>query len=118
MNTIIQPGSKEWLAERRKHLCASDAPAVLGMSNEKYSTVFDVCLEKWGEAPEKEMTEQMQRGITLQPAIARAYEIKNGVKLLPEKFIVHPDHKWMAATPDGAIEGGDKNVQIKTHVHW
>jgi putative phage-type endonuclease len=112
----IKPGTPEWLEARRSKFCASDAPRALGFS--RFGTGVDVCLEKWGQAKDEE-TPQMRRGLALEPAVARAYELRFGVHLEPEQFVIHPKIDWMAATPDRLVPGGkNKHLQIKTHVDW
>jgi putative phage-type endonuclease len=114
--TDFVPGSDEWLEERRKYICGTDAPKILGKS--RYGAPHDVCLDKWGEAPSVEVTPAMTRGHDLQDPIALAYQKLIGDKLLPEVFVTHPKKDWMAATPDARVDGKSKHIQIKTHVDW
>lgn len=121
--TEIIPGTPEWLEERRKYICASDAPKILGFS--RWGTGLDVCIDKWGEKKAEPPTLVQRRGLVLQDAVAEAYRLRTGCEVGAEAFLVHPKYDWMAATPDGQIiDGppggfdGKKHVQIKTHTTW
>lgn len=110
-----------WLAERRKYMGASDAPAAMGMS--RYRSPVEVALEKrrprTSEEHQELETEQQRRGHMLEPVVAELYARQFiSYKLLPTAHVVHPDIPWMAATPDRFIDGEPRLLECKTHSAW
>ena len=67
----------EWLQARRKSVGASDVPAILGLS--PWASPMSVWAEKVGiEAPPPENEELLAWGLTMEPAIAAAYQRQTG----------------------------------------
>lgn len=60
-----------WHTERRKGIGGSDVAALMGEG--KYSTEFDVWLEKTGRVTDKELTIQMEMGARMESAIAEKF---------------------------------------------
>lgn len=111
----ILPGTHAWLEARRKYVCSTDVPKIMGKS--RYGGPYEVCLHKWNEEPPAgETSEVAHRGLILEKAVAMAYSVKNGVTVTEPFFCIHPEHDFMAGTPDGRIKDDDKkHIQIKTH---
>ena len=111
MNIIECKNRAEWL-ERRKHsLGASDVAAVLGAN--PWRSPLEVYTDKLGLLPEKEVTEGMEWGLRLEPAIAEKYaeETKREVSHLGQYTIIqHPDYPWLHATLDRVISDPVKGV--------
>lgn len=111
MSAAIKPNTQEWLAERRKYLCASDAPAALGLS--PWKSPLQVYLDKTGQLPEEGENDAMRRGQLLEYPIRRAYEIATGNPAGDADFCVSAKYPWMACTPDAVLENGSL-LEIKT----
>jgi putative phage-type endonuclease len=102
---------KEWLAERRTGIGGSDVAGILGLS--RWTTPYQVYLDKIGEAPPTEDNAPMRWGRYLEPVIRQAYSDETGreVRLMP--MVRHPLHEFMFANLDGFTDGG-RLVEIKT----
>jgi putative phage-type endonuclease len=104
---------EDWLAERKKGICSSDAAALLGIS--PWNTAFSIYADKLGMLPEQPMTEAMKWGLRHEPAIAAAYEEETGAELTGPRGSLHrhKDQRWMLATPDRITTAG-RIVELKT----
>ena len=107
----IVPGSKEWHEKRRKGIGASDAAVVCGLS--KWSTPYDLYLEKIGEKEPQEETEVMRRGKMLEVPMEIIYGKNHDCRTGPERHCQHPEIEWMTATPDREV-GNNLDLEIKT----
>lgn len=95
---------------------ASEISAVAGMN--PYASPWDVWCRKTGETPDLAMTEPMEWGHRLEPAIRQKYadDTKETVHV-PASSLFHPEHLWARATPDGiALHGPDMSGLI--HTTW
>lgn len=111
------PNTKEWLEARKNYMGASDAPAALGMSS--WVSPYGIwCSKQPDTVVDTNQTPQQRRGHVLENAVALAYADIMGVILQPSQHVVHPDHEWMACTPDRFISGELRHIQIKTHSSW
>ena len=93
----------EQLEMRKTKLTASDWAAVMGLN--KYRNAIDVFLEKTGKSEPFEGNEYTHFGNKLEPVILAEYAERMGVTVTPSGTIVHPEHDWIAATPDGIVDG-------------
>jgi len=112
--------TEEWLAERKKYIGSSDAPAALGMS--RYKSPVDVAIDKRtartsDQHPEPD-TPAQHRGHVLEPVVASLFERQTGLQVSETPARVHPEHDWMAASCDRIVEGEDAILECKTHVCW
>jgi putative phage-type endonuclease len=113
----------EWLRERGKYMGSSDAPAALGMS--RWRDPVEVAREKkktrTGDVHPQPETDAQRRGHVLEPVVARLYELATDAVLSECDSVVHPDHPWMAASPDRAVVNDETDpaanilCEIKTH---
>jgi putative phage-type endonuclease len=112
--------TEKWLRERRKYMGSSDAPAAFGMS--RYRNPIDVAQDKRqarvSDEPPEPDTPQQHRGHVLEAVVAALYEERTGKTLCVAKSVVHPEHDWMAASPDRWVAGENVIVEIKTHNVW
>jgi putative phage-type endonuclease len=109
--TLITPDNRDaWLEERRLVIGGSDAANVVGLGRD---SPVDTWQEKLGLAPPRVVTDEMRWGSKLEPLIAREYCERNGVELVQQLYVVHPDVPYMAATLDGVRPDGGL-VEIKT----
>lgn len=103
-------GSVAWLAHRRDHIGASDAPIIMGES--PWKTPYQLWLDKQGLSLPQEMTPAMQRGVDLEPEARAAFENEVGVSVFPQ-VIYHPEISFMMASMDGMSLDGSLTVEIK-----
>lgn len=106
---------QDWLAERRKAITASDAAAILGLNPSRPPIAV------WIEKMHPEMVENsdiqelLDFGLDVEPALARAYERKTGLKIERPGFeLVHHDkYPEISCTIDGISRDPRKLVQFK-----
>lgn len=101
--------TKAWIDFRRRHICASDAPAILGMS--PYKNIDDLYKEKT-QGFEQITNPYMQRGLDLEPIALEMFEKETGLILFP-CVGVHDSNEWMAASFDGVTIDRKYIVEIK-----
>lgn len=106
---------EQWLARRKVGIGSSDAAAVCGL--DPYRTPLEVyCSKTDDHEPTGELPADpaMRWGLLLEPAIARAYEIETGRKVIEPEPANHPQLEWMGATADRISCDGERLVEIKT----
>jgi putative phage-type endonuclease len=72
-----------------------------------------------GRIPAEELcqgNEDTRRGQDLEPVARRAYELRFNKVCPPCDFVVHPQHIWLGATPDGLV-GDSGLLEIKCPMH-
>jgi predicted phage-related endonuclease len=115
----VKQGSPEWLALRAQHYCASDAPAMLGLS--KYKTRNDLIREKaTGYTPEVDAGTQMlfDRGHHAEAMIRPAVEHMIGEDLFPAVGTDVVDGLPLLASFDGITMGEDVQFEHKLYAQW
>ena len=105
----LRQQTKEWLEFRRNHICASDAPIIMG--NNPYKKIHQLYDEKI-KCYESVPNQYMKRGLELEPIALQAFEKETGLIMFPV-VAVHDDLGWMAASFDGMTIEGDSIVEIK-----
>jgi len=127
--------TEEQLALRRTKITATDAAKVCGVSN--YGGPLDVQLEKQGRGVVIDENDRMRWGNILEGPIREDFAQRMDVAIAVPGTLIHPEHDWAAATPDGivypggtplahgtAFSYGPENVnpigghEIKTHTSW
>lgn len=105
--------STEWLELRAKGLGASDMAAVMGVS--PYKTAYQLWAEKTGAIEPPKLGAAAQRGVLLEDAVARYYELERDVKLRKSNGVVRllEQPRFMASL-DRTIVGDRGIVEIKT----
>lgn len=99
-----EPYTDEWYEKRRDSIGASEAAAVCGLS--RYAQPLDVYNSKvhWtgGKVSRHDQTTpEMRRGHIFESAVLQLYGDKIGGTLYTDvPMLIHPQHKWMVATPD------------------
>lgn len=118
---IYEPGSPEWLAERRGpdgdwYITSTDVPAILGVS--PWASEGDVARSKLdGEQPEvdAETARRFRLGHAMEEIIAREDEIEHGYPLVTMgEIFVHPEIAWARTSLDYARHDRSTIVEIKT----
>lgn len=105
MSDIIQPGSAEWHEARRLGIGGSDAAAALGMS--KWTTPYQLYMQKIGEADPEDETWEMARGKAMEPLLRQHYADTTRREIrLPGAAMQHPKHSFMRYNPDGLSDDG------------
>lgn len=109
MNAVLnaQPDqrSPEWYANRVGRITASRVGAILGLS--KYRTrddvMRDMVREALGAPREFVSNEATEYGQAHEADALAEYEQRFAVMVEPSPLVVHPDHDWLAASPDGLV---------------
>lgn len=106
----VEQGSFEWLQMRQKHVCASDAPIIMGVS--PWRTRDQLLWEKigWGEA--QEINSAMKRGMILEKPARKCAEEMLENFYLPGVF-VSQKYSWMLASIDGVCIDNKSILEIK-----
>jgi putative phage-type endonuclease len=112
----VQQNQRElWLAERRRRLCGSDAPALLGES--PYGSLYGLWLDKTGQSVDEPQNDAMRRGHWLEPHLADWFSEKTGLAVRRCGMLAARDRDHMGTNPDRFSEDGGV-VEIKsTSVH-
>lgn len=114
MNAQPLQRSEDWFAARVGKITASRVGAILGVS--KYRTAEDVMRsmvrEAFGAAPEFIGNEATRYGEAHEQDALDSYTFATDSVVTPSAAVVHPDHPWLAASPDGLV-GDDGLVECK-----
>lgn len=104
-------GSEAWLKHRKKHIGASDVPAILGYS--PYQTAFNIWEQKTSKftAGYKEATWAQKRGTDAEPKIRELYTRKTGLEANP-KVLTYDKWDTLIASLDG-LTPCNRVVEIK-----
>lgn len=94
------------LAERRKHLGASEIPVVAGLN--KHRTPLDVWAEKRGMVPPFSGNEFTEWGLRLEGAILQKYMEVTGLAVKKPGTVIDPKNPWRSCSPDGVVFGVDE----------
>jgi len=119
MIEVPPQNTPEWLEWRKKYMGSSDAPAAFGMS--RWCSPQEVAASKKSGTPAQEENDAMRRGHVLEEVVARLYSEATGKAVRTAHSEVHPEHEWMAASPDRAVvddDPGDRLLECKTHTSW
>lgn len=100
-----------WLAERRKRLCGSDAPALLEES--PYGSLYKLWLDKTGRAVDETPNDAMLRGHWLEPHLADWFTQKTGLAVRRCGMLASRDRDHVGTNPDRFSEDGGV-VEIKS----
>lgn len=111
----LEQNTPEWLAERRKHIGASDVPVIIGAIPKSWKRKpCDIMASKREDAIPFEENEDMRLGHELEPLVLMAYGLSTGNVSRPGGMYLHPVNQWASASIDGEhIEDGTP-VEVKT----
>lgn len=111
----FEPGTGEWLEQRRRRLGGSEIAAVLGLS--PYESRFSLWHRKQGLVPPVADTGPIEWGKRLEPAVRDKFRETHPEMAFdaPDAYI-HPTHGWMVANPDdmATLDGTRLVVEYKT----
>lgn len=107
--------SPEWFAARTGKISGSRVGAILGVN--PYSKPKDVLRamvrEALGAETEFKGNADTERGNRLESTIVGLFEVETGLVVRDSPPLqVHPNYKWLAASPDGFV-GDDELIEIK-----
>lgn len=109
MSGLVQ-GTPEWLEFRRKHIGASDAPIIMGVS--PWKTPLMLWQEKLGLVEPPKGNWATDRGTAMEDPARKAFEEKIGDICIPGVKISQ-EYPWMMASYDGLSLDEDWAVEIK-----
>lgn len=113
--TELAPDSEEWRLARKNYLGASDAPAALGIS--RWCSMRRLAELKKGMIESEAESKIQHRGHVLEPYLREHVRGIIHSSISAPAHCVHPEHPWMAATPDGLV-GDDALLELKTVNIW
>lgn len=110
----VQQGSDEWLAQRRGKITGSRIGAVLGLNpyQSREDVMRDMVREWWGAESEFQGNEATDWGTFMEPAARAFYENLKGVSVFETDSVEHPEHEFLAASPDGIV-GFEGSAEFK-----
>lgn len=112
-NIIRCDTRKDWLAERRNGIGASDSAGIfgLGYSGQNAWTVWQSKIDNPLIEPGLSIEEErLQIGLDMEPSLIRIFERKAGVSVdMPSRNRIHfhPDMPWVRASLDASITQND-----------
>ena len=104
------PITQEQREQRRKHIGASDTPAILGIS--PWATPADIYWSKVGPLPEDRPTVAMETGNRLEGPLIEFATERLGVKAERDVSVLHPGGIF-AANLDARIVGNGSAIEAK-----
>lgn len=110
VNDLIQ-GSPEWIVFRAKHLGASDAAAIMGLS--PYKTAYQLWCEKTNRAQAFEGNAATEAGHRMEDVARASYEIQQGFVEMPPVCVEHSKHPIISSSLDGLSDDHKTILEIK-----
>jgi predicted phage-related endonuclease len=109
-----------WLdtAERRSFIGGSDARVIMGSDE---AMLVRLWREKRGEVEPEDLSDNLivQLGTVTEDLNRRWYERNTGHSIKDvQRRVLHPVHKWMAATLDGLVDPGGAVFEAKFMLPW
>lgn len=113
-------GSPEWHAKRCGRITASRFKSVMALGKkdkkplqERDDYLAELVLERLtGKSIGIPMTPPMLYGKDVEPHARAAYEAARGVLVRQVDFIIHPEHPFVGASPDGLVDA-DGGMEAK-----
>ena len=90
-----------WLRWRKGGIGGSDAAAIIG--EDKYNSPLDIYLDKSSLLIDDEMSLACERGLALEPEVAKRYMRETGKTVRRQKSRIHPDHDYIHCSMDYQI---------------
>jgi len=109
MNNDIIQKSKQWYNIRRKMITASDVAAILGYN--PYKSKLNVLEKKINNI--NNSNSAMDHGNKFEPLAIKEYEKIKNTKIIDIGLIIHPQYKWLGASPDGFDKKNNILLEIK-----
>ena len=105
---------ERWLAERRKGIGGSDASTIAGVN--RFSSRYELWLDKTGQLPEKHQTPAMRWGTMLEPALRQAFVEDTGLVVHRAGLMRSKSHPFMQVSLDGNV--GDGGIFESKCTNW
>ena len=100
-----------WLEWRRAGIGASDVAGILGLS--PWSSPYSIWATKVGLIPDDDMTEAMEMGLALEPAINALFHTRTGLHVVgAQSTFQREDVPWARATLDGMVPTDGTNTTV------
>lgn len=95
---------KEWLQERRRGICGSDASIILGIN--PYRSILDLWEDKTNRIPvEEQENDYTHFGHVMEPVIKKEFMRRTGLKVRVRNYILQSKaYPWMLADVDGIVK--------------
>ena len=109
-------GKNEAGAARRYFIGGSDARIIMGNDE---AALVRLWREKRGEIEPQDLSDNLivQLGLATEALNRRWYEANTGQVITDvQKRFRHPTVRWLAATPDGRVQGSGAVFEIEVHV--
>jgi putative phage-type endonuclease len=107
----MEQNTKEWFAVRKKHIGASDAPVIAGVS--PWKTPYQLWLEKVSSNyVAQEENEAMRKGKIMEEEARQVFNRETGLTMLP-KVAFSDIHSFMMASLDGYDSISNTALEIK-----
>jgi putative phage-type endonuclease len=100
--------------KRRSRYWASEIAGIVGL--DPYTTPLEVAAEKLGQGVPKIFTDNMERGVFLEPAMRNWYAKRTGKWVSVPGMIESTRHPLMGASPDGLVAPEPKPNGEAVHV--
>jgi putative phage-type endonuclease len=104
---IVLPASAtrdQWLAERRKGIGGSDASTVAGVN--RWSSRYELFLDKTGQLTEKQATRRMEAGTRLEPMMRQWFTDETGIAIRRQGLVRSKANPIQQLSLDGLTEDG------------
>jgi len=105
---------ERWLAERRKGIGGSDASTIAGVN--RFSSRYELWLDKTGQLPEKHQTSAMRWGTLLEPSLRQAFVEDTGLVVHRAGLMRSKSHPFMQVSLDGNV--GDGGIFESKCTNW
>lgn len=107
---MLEHGSIEWHAARRRGIGSSDAPTIMGAS--PWKNILELYEEKIATETKHTDNWAMARGRELEPVARDLYEIEYGLEM-PPKLVKHKRYDYFLANLDGFNDENNFGIEIK-----
>lgn len=103
---------EEWLKERRKGVCGSDASIVLGIN--PYRSILHLWKDKMGLLPvEENGNDYTYFGNVMEPVIKKEFMKRSGLKVRAKNAILQStEYDFMLADVDGLVKEADGTLSV------
>jgi putative phage-type endonuclease len=105
---------ERWLAERRKGIGGSDASTIAGVN--RFSSRYELWLDKTGRLPEKHQSDAMRWGTLLEPSLRQAFVEDTGLTVHRAGLMRSKAHPFMQVSLDGNV--GDGGIFESKCTNW
>ena len=107
----VEQRTEEWFAIRKTIVSATDAGTILGYN--RFSSKTDLLKKKLSDDDTMIESPAIDHGVFFEPIATKCYEeLKGGVCVHDVGLVIHPELKWLGASPDGIMENG-RLLEIK-----